>query len=60
MLKSELKRPSYAILKMQGLICKGLKNWAKIKKKDQTVKVLSLQKGISVNTRKRGGFSAKF
>jgi hypothetical protein len=46
---------------VQGLICKDFKrNWVKIKEKDKTVKVLSLQKGISVNNRKLRGFFAKF
>jgi hypothetical protein len=56
MLKSELKRPSYALKKVQGLICKGLKkNRAKIIEKGLNCKESPKVEGYLCEYRKTQG-----
>jgi hypothetical protein len=60
MLKSELKRPSYALKKVQGLIYKGLKrNWAKINEKGLNYKESLKVEGYLCEYRKTQGLYCK-
>jgi hypothetical protein len=56
MLKSELKRPSYSLKKVQGLNCEGLKRkWAKMKEKGLNRKESPKVEGYFCEYRKTQG-----